>query len=184
MSSIFLPTVLSVGGSGVSIEKKKETRRVRVEKKRRDVWRVAVTNINIVVVWIIRCHVSRANQGIQKKTRKRGNFFPFCLSFSLLHLFSYLHALISSFKNWKALRRPCTSIVFLLIAISVNLFIGLLPYIDNFAHVGNSSSSSRSPLFVLSISLVSLLSFHSDLTNLIPRRIVGWNSLWISVHSI
>lgn len=52
-------------------------------------------------------------------------------------LFGLLGAMLAALiKNWKVLRRPCTSIVFLLVAIFVNLFIGLLPYIDNFAHVG------------------------------------------------
>eukprot|EP00026_Physarum_polycephalum_P005853 Phypoly_transcript_05892.p1 GENE.Phypoly_transcript_05892~~Phypoly_transcript_05892.p1 ORF type:complete len:349 (+),score=12.01 Phypoly_transcript_05892:24-1070(+) len=52
-------------------------------------------------------------------------------------LFGLLGAMLAAlFKNWKVLHRPCTSVTFLLIAICVNLFIGLLPYIDNFAHVG------------------------------------------------
>jgi len=52
-------------------------------------------------------------------------------------LFGLLGAMLAALiKNWKVLKRPCVSITFLLIAIMVNLFIGLLPYIDNFAHVG------------------------------------------------
>jgi membrane associated rhomboid family serine protease len=52
-------------------------------------------------------------------------------------LFGLLGTMLAALvKNWHILKRPCTSVIFLLIAIFVNLFIGLLPYIDNFAHVG------------------------------------------------
>jgi len=52
-------------------------------------------------------------------------------------LFGLMGTLLAAMlKNWKNLRRPCLGIIFLSVIIAFNLFIGLLPYIDNFAHVG------------------------------------------------
>jgi len=65
-------------------------------------------------------------------------FLPTALSVGASgSLFGLLGTMLAGLlKNWGDLKRPCVSTFFLMVAISVNLFIGLLPFIDNFAHIG------------------------------------------------